>query len=74
MEKVQVIYIDPPYNTGGDMIYEDSFAENVSEYVNNSGQIDSDGNKLVQNNETNGRFHTDWLNMLYPRIKLARNL
>lgn len=74
LNQIQVIYIDPPYNTGGDMIYEDSFAENVSEYVNNSGQIDSEGNKLVQNNETNGRFHTDWLNMLYPRIKLARNL
>ena len=72
--KVKMIYIDPPYNTGSDFVYEDDFAESVEEYLENSGQFDNDGNRLVQNTESNGRFHTDWLNMLYTRIKLAKDL
>ena len=72
--KVKMIYIDPPYNTGNDFVYEDDFAQNTDEYLANSGQYDEEGNRLVQNNESNGRFHTDWLNMLYPRLKLAKDL
>ena len=72
--KIKMIYIDPPYNTGNDFVYEDDFAEDVGEYLANSGQYDETGNRLVQNTESNGRFHTDWLNMMYPRLKLARNL
>jgi adenine-specific DNA-methyltransferase len=72
--KVKMIYIDPPYNTGNDFVYEDDFAQNTSEYLENSGQFDDEGNRLVKNTETNGRFHTDWLNMIYPRLKLARDL
>ena len=72
--KVKMIYIDPPYNTGHDFVYEDDFAQNTSEYLENSGQFDDEGNRLVKNLETNGRFHTDWLNMIYPRLKLARDL
>lgn len=72
--KVKMIYIDPPYNTGSDFVYEDDFAQSAEEYVANSGQYDDQGNRLVENKETNGRFHTDWLNMMYPRLKLARNL
>ncbi|MCO6556596.1 MAG: hypothetical protein J6577_05130 [Gilliamella sp.] len=72
--KVKMIYIDPPYNTGNDFVYEDDFAQNSSEYLENSGQFDDEGNRLVKNTETNGRFHTDWLNMIYPRLKLARDL
>lgn len=71
--KVKMIYIDPPYNTGNDFIYEDDFSQSASDYANNSGQTDSEGNRLVQNNESNGRFHTDWLNMLYPRLKIAKD-
>ncbi|MBR1638802.1 MAG: site-specific DNA-methyltransferase [Treponema sp.] len=74
LNKIKMIYIDPPYNTGNDFIYEDDYAQDYEEYLAISGQIDKDGNKLKQNPETNGRFHTDWLNMIYPRIKLARNL
>ena len=74
LEKIKVIYIDPPYNTGNDFVYEDDFTISMFEYLDNSGQYDEVGNRLVQNAESNGRFHTDWLNMLYPRIKLARNL
>ena len=69
-----MIYIDPPYNTGSDFVYEDDFAESADEYLANSGQFDAEGNRLVQNTESNGRFHTDWLNMIYPRLKLAKNL
>lgn len=69
-----MIYIDPPYNTGNDFVYEDDFAISMSEYLANSGQYDEVGNQLVQNAESNGRFHTDWLNMLYPRLKIAKNL
>ena len=72
--KIKLIYIDPPYNTGNDFVYNDAFATSVSEYVANSGQYDDYGNQMVQNTESNGRFHTDWLNMLYPRLKLAKNL
>ena len=72
--KIKMIYIDPPYNTGNDFVYEDDFSETTEEYLEKSGQFDKDGNRLVQNTESNGRFHTDWLNMMYPRLKLARNL
>ena len=74
LHKVKMIYIDPPYNTGNDFVYEDDFAESVSEYLANSGQFDEQGNRLVTNTESNGRFHTDWLNMIYPRLKVARDL
>lgn len=72
--KIKMIYIDPPYNTGHDFVYNDDFSETISDYVENSGQIDFDGNRMVQNTESNGRFHTDWLNMMYPRLRLAKNL
>ena len=72
--KIKMIYIDPPYNTGNDFVYSDDFAEDIDSYLEKSGQFDKDGNKLVQNTESNGRFHTDWLNMIYPRLKLAKNL
>jgi len=72
--KVKMIYIDPPYNTGNDFVYEDNFAQSADDYINNSGQLDDDGNRLVQNTESNGRFHTDWLNMIYPRLKVAKDL
>lgn len=72
--KVKMIYIDPPYNTGNDFVYEDDFAQSMYEYRENSGQFDDDGNRLVKNMDSNGRFHTDWLNMIYPRIKLAKDL
>ncbi len=72
--KVKIIYIDPPYNTGNDFIYEDDFTERIEDYVEHSGQYDVDGNRLVKNVDSNGRFHTDWLNMMYSRLKLAKNL
>lgn len=72
--KVKMIYIDPPYNTGNDFVYEDDFARSMDEYRENSGQFDNDGNRLVKNMDSNGRFHTDWLNMIYPRLKLAKDL
>lgn len=72
--KIKMIYIDPPYNTGNDFVYEDDFAESAEEYLANSGQFDGVGNRLVTNTESNGRFHTDWLNMIYPRLKLAKDL
>lgn len=72
--KVKMIYIDPPYNTGNDFVYEDDFTQSMDEYRENSGQLDDDGNRLVKNMDSNGRFHTDWLNMIYPRIKLAKDL
>lgn len=72
--QIKMIYIDPPYNTGNDFVYEDNFAMDTSAYVENSGQFDDNGNRLVKNIESNGRFHTDWLNMMYSRLKLARNL
>ena len=72
--KIKMIYIDPPYNTGHDFVYEDDFSQNADEYLSNSGQFDAAGNRLVQNTESNGRFHTDWLNMMYARLKLAKDL
>ncbi len=72
--KIKMIYIDPPYNTGNDFVYEDDFAQSTVEYLANSGQYDEEGNRLVKNMDTNGRFHTDWLNMIYPRLKLAKDL
>ena len=72
--KVKMIYIDPPYNTGNDFVYNDDFAQSAGEYMHNSGQEDEEGNRLVANTESNGRFHTDWLNMIYPRLKVAKDL
>ena len=72
--KIKMIYIDPPYNTGNDFVYEDDFTQSIDEYRENSGQFDDVGNRMVQNIESNGRFHTDWLNMIYPRLKLAKDL
>ena len=76
--KVKMIYIDPPYNTGNDFVYNDDFAQNKAEFEANSGLFDEDGNRMadpmVQNTESNGRFHTDWLNMIYPRLKVAKDL
>lgn len=72
--KVKMIYIDPPYNTGNDFVYNDDFSQSADEYKANSGQTDEEGNRLVQNTESNGRFHTDWLNMIYPRLKVAKDL
>ena len=72
--KVKMIYIDPPYNTGNDFVYNDDFAQTTGDYIHNSGQEDEEGNRLVSNTESNGRFHTDWLNMIYPRLKVAKDL
>ena len=73
-KKVKMIYIDPPYNTGKDFVYKDNFRDNIKNYMEQTGQIDSDGNRLSTNSDTNGRYHSDWLSMMYPRLKLARNL
>ena len=73
-KKVKMIYIDPPYNTGGDLIYKDDFSDNINNYKAVTGQLDGEGRNLSSNPETSGRYHTDWLNMMYPRLKLARNL
>lgn len=72
--KVKMIYIDPPYNTGNDFVYEDDFAEDTDSYMGRSNQYDDQGNQLVQNTDSNGRFHTDWLNMIYPRLRVAKDL
>lgn len=72
--KIDVIYIDPPYNTGRNLIYKNNFASNADDYLANSGQLDNEGNLLVSNTESNGRFHTDWLNMIYTRLKIAKQL
>ncbi|MBF0141601.1 MAG: site-specific DNA-methyltransferase [Magnetococcales bacterium] len=72
--KVKMIYIDPPYNTGEDFVYPDDFRDNIQNYLELTGQADSDGRKMSSNSESSGRFHTAWLNMMYPRLKLARNL
>ena len=72
--KIKIIYIDPPYNTGNDFIYEDDFSMSGDDWNGVSGDYDEDGNRLVQNTESNGRFHTDWLNMLYPRLRIAKDL
>ena len=72
--KVKMIYIDPPYNTGNDFVYRDDFKQSAEEYARSSEQVDEEGNRMVTNTESNGRFHTDWLNMMYPRLKLAKDL
>lgn len=72
--KIKMIYIDPPYNTGNDFVYNDDFAVDTEEYLERSNQVDDQGNRMVANNDNNGRFHTDWLNMIYPRLKLAKDL
>ena len=72
--KIKMIYIDPPYNTGHDFVYADNYTQSTDEYLDISGQFDDEGNRLVQNTESNGRFHTDWLNMIYPRLRLAKTL
>jgi len=72
--KIKCIYIDPPYNTGKDFVYRDNFKQDKKDYEKDSGQVDEEGNRLVQNTESNGRFHSDWLSMMYPRLRLARNL
>lgn len=72
--KIKMIYIDPPYNTGGDFVYPDDFSDSIENYKRITGQVDDEGNRLGTNTEANGRYHTDWLNMMYPRLKLARNL
>lgn len=74
LNKIKMIYIDPPYNTGHDFVYNDDFASSTDEYLQNSKSYDEDGNRMVQNLESNGRFHSDWLSMMYPRLKLARDL
>ena len=74
LKKIKMIYIDPPYNTGKDLVFNDSFIQSTYDYLTNSKQIDDQGNKLLLNLESNGRFHTDWLNMIYPRLKLAKDL
>ncbi|MGP9552173.1 site-specific DNA-methyltransferase, partial [Halomonas sp. AOP42-D1-22] len=73
-KKVKMIYIDPPYNTGKDFVYKDNFKDNIKNYKEITGQADGEGRNLSNNPETSGRYHTDWLNMMYPRLKLARNL
>lgn len=72
--KVKMIYIDPPYNTGNDFIYKDNFAQDSDEFKEESGQVDEYSQRLISNPETSGRYHSDWLSMMYPRLKLARNL
>lgn len=72
--KIKMIYIDPPYNTGKDFVYKDNFKDNLKNYLDITGQIGEEGQKLTTNSDTNGRYHSDWLNMMYPRLKLARNL
>ncbi len=74
LKKIDVIYIDPPYNTGKNLIYKNDFSIGCDDYLYNSGQYDIEGNRLVLNSESNGRFHTDWLNMIYTRLKVAKNL
>lgn len=72
--KVKLIYVDPPYNTGKDFVYKENFKDSIENYLQQTGQVNNDGNKLNVNSETSGRYHTDWLNMMYPRLKLAYNL
>jgi adenine-specific DNA-methyltransferase len=72
--KVKLIYIDPPYNTGKDFVYPDDFRDSIGNYLQLTGQVDGEGRKITSNPDASGRYHTDWLNMMYPRLKLARNL
>ena len=73
-KQVKMIYIDPPYNTGKDFVYKDNFKDNIKNYMEQTGQLDTEGNKLSTNSDASGRYHSNWLNMMYPRLKLARNL
>ena len=73
-KKVKMIYIDPPYNTGKDFVYKDNFRDNIKNYLKQTGQVDSEGNKFSTNSDTSGRYHSDWLSMIYPRLKLSRKL
>ena len=73
-KKVKMVYIDPPYNTGNEFIYPDKYQDNLDTYLRYTRQIDDEGFKISTNSETTGRYHTNWLNMMYPRLKLARNL
>ena len=73
-KKVKMIYIDPPYNTGKDFVYKDNFRDNIQNYLEQTNQVDEQGNKFSTNSDTSGRYHSNWLNMMYPRLKLARNL
>ena len=72
--KIKMIYIDPPYNTGKDFVYRDNYRDNMKNYLEYTGQVDDEGKKMSTNSESSGRYHTDWLNMMYPRLRLARNL
>lgn len=72
--KIKMIYIDPPYNTGNDFVYKDDYKDNLKNYLEITGQVDEEGNKTSTNSDTGGRYHTNWLNMMYPRLRLARNL
>ena len=72
--KIKMIYIDPPYNTGKDFVYKDNFKDNIENYKKVTGQVSEEGTKLTTNTDTDGRYHSNWLNMMYPRLKLARNL
>ncbi len=74
MGRVKMIYIDPPYNTGNDFIYPDNYSESLQTYMEYTGQVDGDGRRMTTNSDTDGRFHSKWLNMMYPRLYLARNL
>jgi adenine-specific DNA-methyltransferase len=74
LNRVKMIYIDPPYNTGSDFIYNDDFSETADTFLSRDGQYDDDGNRLQKNLDGNGRFHTDWLNMIYPRLRIAKDL
>lgn len=73
-DKIKMIYIDPPYNTGKDFVYKDNYKDNLKNYQQITGQVDSEGNKMSTNSESDGRYHSNWLNMMYPRLRLARNL
>lgn len=72
--KIKMIYIDPPYNTGKDFVYKDNFKDNLKNYLEVTGQLGEEGQRLSTNSDSSGRYHSDWLNMMYPRLKLARNL
>ena len=72
--KIKMIYIDPPYNTGKDFVYKDNYRDNMKNYLEFTEQVDEEGHRLSTNTDTSGRYHTDWLNMMYPRLRLARNL
>ena len=74
LNRVKMIYIDPPYNTGNDFVYEDDFSEDSGEFLSRDGQYDEQGNRMTRNFDSNGRFHTDWLNMMFPRLLIARDL